>query len=298
GGYSRVSGCGGDERGGTMLSGVMLLWFILTGLAMLFIAIDIRSRPTSPVMKWAFVLITAYTGVIGAFLYVLGCREPLPGMHEQYVASRWRQTLGSTMHCVAGDGLGILAGAVIGATVHLSGLWDISLEYALGFGFGWTIFQALFMKRMGGTYAQALAGTFVAELVSMNVLMSVMVPVMAFLMSHEPGSHNPLSPAFWFIMSMSLLAGLIAAYPANWWLVKNHLKHGMATVRRPGAEPVVDPGAGERDLSKTPGRPTVERKPPESHGRKPGPATLALAIVLSVMLLAAGIGTSLLAGAH
>ena len=281
-----------------MLSGVMLLWFILAGLATLFVAIDIRKTPTSPVMKWAFVLISAYTGVIGAFLYVLGCREPLPGMHEQYVASRWRQTLGSTMHCVAGDGLGILVGAVIGATVHLSRLWEISLEYALGFGFGWTIFQALFMKRMGGTYAKSLAGTFVAELVSMNVVMAAMVPVKAFSMSHEPGSHNPLSPAFWFIMSMSLLAGLIATYPANWWLVKNHLKHGMMTVRRPGGEPAVDAGGGDSNLSRTPELPAVERKPPNLHGRKPGPATLALVIVSSIVLLAAGIGTSLLAGAH
>jgi hypothetical protein len=27
------------------------------------------------VLKWGFVLLTAYTGVFGAFLYVLGCRE-------------------------------------------------------------------------------------------------------------------------------------------------------------------------------------------------------------------------------
>ncbi len=286
------------SEGDTMLSGVMLLWFILVGLAVLFVAIDIRSTPTSPVMKWAFVLITAYTGVIGAFLYVLGCREPVPGMHEQYVASRWRQTLGSAMHCVAGDGVGILAGAVIGATVHLSGLWEISLEYALGFGFGWTIFQALFMKSMGGSYAKSLTSTFVAELVSMNVVMAAMVPVMAFSMAHVPGSHNPLSPAFWFVMSMSLLAGLIATYPANWWLVKNHLKHGMMTVRRPGDEPAVDAGGGDRNLSRTPGLPTVEQKPPNLHGQKPSPAKVALIIVLSVILLAAGIGTSLLAEAH
>ena len=44
-----------------------------------------------------------------------GCREPLPGMHEAYVAARWRQALGSAMHCVAGDGVGILTGAVIAA---------------------------------------------------------------------------------------------------------------------------------------------------------------------------------------
>src|SRR5436190_689205 len=92
-----------------MLDGVMLLWFVLTAASLLFVAIDIRSTPESPVLKWGFVLLTAYTGVVGAFLYVLGCREPLPGTHERYVAARWRQVLGSTMHCVAGDGVGILA---------------------------------------------------------------------------------------------------------------------------------------------------------------------------------------------
>ena len=85
-----------------MLEGVMLLWFVLTAAALLFVAVDIRTTPESPVLKWGFVLLTAYTGVVGAFLYVLGCREPLPGLHERYVAARWRQTLGSTMHCVAG----------------------------------------------------------------------------------------------------------------------------------------------------------------------------------------------------
>jgi hypothetical protein len=72
-----------------MLDGVMLLWFVLAAIALLFVAIDIRTTPESPVLKWGFVLVTAYTGVVGAFLYVLGCREPLPGLHEQYVAARW-----------------------------------------------------------------------------------------------------------------------------------------------------------------------------------------------------------------
>src|SRR5260370_17826792 len=88
-----------------MVAGLVLLWFVLTGLSIVFVAIDIRSTPESPVLKWGFVLLTAYTGPIGAILYVLGCREPLPGLHEQYVAARWRQSLGSTVHCVAGGGL-------------------------------------------------------------------------------------------------------------------------------------------------------------------------------------------------
>jgi hypothetical protein len=45
---------------------------------------------------------------LGAFFYVLGCREPLRGTHDEYIATRWRQVLGSTMLCVAGDGVGIV----------------------------------------------------------------------------------------------------------------------------------------------------------------------------------------------
>src|SRR5580704_18174355 len=113
--------------GRDMLDGVILLWFVLTAMAVLFVAIDIRTTPESPVLKWGFVLVTAYTGIVGAFLYVLGCREPLPGLHEQYVAARWRQVLGSTMHCVAGDGVGIIAGAVIASVFGITGLKEVAL---------------------------------------------------------------------------------------------------------------------------------------------------------------------------
>lgn len=214
-----------------MLDGVMLLWFLLTALSLMYVVIDIRTTPESTVLKWGFVLLTAYTGPFGAFLYVLGCREPLPGLHERYVATRWRQVLGSTMHCVAGDGVGILAGAVVASFLQLSGFLDIVLEYILGFGFGWAIFQALFMRDMaGGSYTRALSSTFFPELLSMNCLMAGMVPFMTWAMKITTGSHDPSGPTFWFIMSMSLLVGFVTAYPMNWWLVSRHMKHGMMTV--------------------------------------------------------------------
>jgi Domain of unknown function (DUF4396) len=217
-----------------MLDGVMLMWFLLTALSLLFVVVDIRTTPASPVLKWGFILLTAYTGPLGAFLYVLGCREPLPGLHERYVAVRWRQVLGSTMHCVAGDGVGILTGAVIASLFHLPKITDIALEYVLGFGFGWSIFQALFMRGMaGGSYRRSLTSTFFPELLSMNCLMAGMVPVMAIATNSVPSGRDPSGPAFWFIMSMALLVGFITAYPMNWWLVSRHLKHGMMTVRAP-----------------------------------------------------------------
>src|SRR5277367_6610521 len=99
-----------------MLDGVMLLWWILTVPSFLFVVIDIwRNTPESPVLKWAFVILTAFTGPLGAFF----------------------QVLGSTMHCVAGDGIGIVVGAAIGSVLALSFWPDFLFEYTLGFGFGW-----------------------------------------------------------------------------------------------------------------------------------------------------------------
>jgi hypothetical protein len=58
-----------------------------------------------------------------------------------------------------------------------------------------------------------------------------MVPTVMTLRTIIPSANNPATPQFWFVMSMGLLVGFIIAYPMNWWLVANHLKHGMMTVR-------------------------------------------------------------------
>ncbi len=68
----------------------------------------------------------------------------------------------------------------------------------------------------------------------MNLLMAGMLPTVAALRAYIASADNPLAPAFWFVMSMGLLVGFIIAYPMNWWLVANHLKHGMMTIRPPG----------------------------------------------------------------
>jgi hypothetical protein len=273
-----------------MLDGVMLLWFLLTAAALLFVVVDIRNTPESPVLKWGFVLLTAYTGVVGAFLYVLGCREPLPGTHEQYVSARWRQTLGSTMHCVAGDGVGILAGAVLSSIFGLAGLIEVAVEYILGFAFGWTIFQALFMRDMaGGSYRRALTSTFMSELLSMNLLMAGMVPTVMALRAQIPSAADPTTASFWFVMSMGLLVGFIVAYPMNWWLVANHLKHGMMTVR-PAAAAAVGAHAHGAHAG-------TEGMSPAAHmtmgGKAPQPP-LPVMTLLSFLALAVGVAIGLL----
>lgn len=212
----------------------MLLWFVLTAVSALYVAIDSLHTPEHPVLKLAFVIFTLFAGPFGAALYTFGCRKHTPEEHAAFVAAPWRQVLGSTMHCVAGDGIGILAGAVIGALVALPIAGEVALEYALGFLFGWTFFQAFAMRDMaGGSYVRSLETTFIPELLSMNCLMGGMVPVMVLAWQDVPEAHDPTHGLFWFRMSIALMVGAVIAYPMNWWLVQNHLKHGMVTIPAP-----------------------------------------------------------------
>ncbi len=140
------------------------------------------------------------------------------------------------MHCVAGDGIGIVVGAAIGGVLTLSFWPDFVLEYLLGFGFGWAFFQAFAMRdAAGGSYLKSLRMTFLPELLSMNLLMTGMVLTSQFAMRSVAGSDDPTRPQFWFVMSMALIVGFACAYPINWWLVANHMKHGMMTVRTKAA---------------------------------------------------------------
>lgn len=279
-----------------MLEGAILLWFVLAAASLLFVAIDIRTTPEAPVMKWAFMLITAFTGVIGVFLYVLGCREPFRATHERYVAAQWRQALGSTMHCVAGDGVGILAGAVIARAVKMARPAEVALEYLLGFGFGWSVFQALFMRDMvGGSYAHSLRSTFLPEFLSMNLLMAGMVPAMLILNALISGPVGPGTPVFWFVMSMALLVGFACAYPMNWWLVRHHLKHGMLTVRPRSGSPAAAPPAHADHITHgdAPGGYAMPHAAMEAEPIRPPIPVMSL---LSLVTLGVGVALGLLVG--
>lgn len=277
-----------------MLESVMMIWFTLTAVSLVFVALDIQHTPENPVLKWGFLLLTAYGGPLALVLYWLSCRRRTPEDHEKFVSSRWRQVVGSTMHCVAGDGVGILVGAVIGALFSLAFFAEIALEYVLGFAFGWTIFQALFMRDMaGGSYRRSLESTFIPELLSMNCLMAGMIPVSTIAWRGVADAHDPTHGLFWFRMSIALIVGFICAYPMNWWLVSKHLKHGMMTLKPPvsaAAEPPMEMAEGEMSEAKM-----SESKPAGSDmgGMKMGPAAtgreIAIMSAISFAALAVGI---------
>lgn len=190
-----------------MLDGAMLVWFALTAGSVFFVVLDsVVNGVTSWVQRTAWILVTAFTGPVGAFFYLPACRRPVPG------GVRPDQRLG----CHG--------------------------RYLSALAFGLFIFQALMMVGMyEGDYWKAVRKTFFAETVSMNLVMTGMLPVMLILGTHWAGSEQPQHASFWCRMSLATIVGGIVAYPINHWLVANRLEHGCMTL--PGADAPA-PGLG------------------------------------------------------
>ena len=308
-----------------MIDGALVVWFILTAISVAYVAYDaFRNNPELTVMRWGWLLVTAYTGLLGASLYVLSCKEPGPNAHEQFIRPLWKQTLGSTIHCLAGDATGIIVAATLTLAIGYAMWVDLIAEYVFGFLFGLLIFQALFMRDMlGGSYLAAVRRSLIPEWLSMNAVMAGMVPVMLTLMSRDMRAMEPSSLRYWGAMSLATTVGFAVAFPVNAWLVAVGLKHGMGTVRALGrgghglaAERGRIEAAGEHPLAvalparaahpgpahsapKVPAADRVAQKDAPAHGTAPPTVTrpqLAAVTMLTLLSLGAGVFVAALAG--
>jgi FtsP/CotA-like multicopper oxidase with cupredoxin domain len=215
----------------------LIAWFVIAVASAAYVAFDqFNGNPEPTVMKWGFILVTLYMGPFGLLLYVLADKEPHPGEHEQFTSPLWKQGIGSTIHCVAGDATGIIFAATITALLGLPMWIDLIVEYVAGFTFGLFIFQSLFMKKMmGGTYWENVRKSFMPEFISMNAMMAGMAPTMSLLMmGRDMRAMDPLELVFWGVMSLGVIVGFATAYPFNVWMVKKKIKHGLMTVRAEG----------------------------------------------------------------
>lgn len=243
---------------------LLAAWFLLAALSTAYVAWDqFRNNPEPAVMKWGFILVTLYLGPVGLLLYVLADKEPRPNTHEEFVKPLWKQGIGSTIHCVAGDATGIIIAAVITAVIGLPMWLDIIVEYIAGFAVGLFVFQALFMKNMmGGSYWQNVRNSFMPEFISMNAMMAGMAPVMAILMmGRDMRAMWPGEMLFWGVMTFGIGIGFAAAYPFNVWLVSKELKHGLMTARSDDQKR----DATSREPSEHPADRSSMGHPPEAH---------------------------------
>ena len=245
-----------------MLSGAMLVWFILTGASLVLLLFDlVANSPVSWVQKLAWFLVVCYTGPVGLIAYLYACRRPFSGGHDAATSAWWKQGINSEVHCLAGDATGIIIAASIVPAFALTNGWDLVVEYISGFVCGLFIFQALMMIGMfNGNYFTAVRKTFFAEAVSMNFVMAGMIPTMVLLAAAWPDSMEPTEWDFWFRMSLASIVGGALAFPINAWLVRRKLKHGCMTL--PGADGGPAPQMGHATSEKS------MVMDPEGHGMK------------------------------
>lgn len=191
----------------------------------------------TPALKWAWPIIIFFFSVIGIALYVWTCRPPgiskkhgdqKKEAHHEFVSTPFRKVTGAVIHCVGGDGLGIMTAMVVSRLAGMSFWQEFWFEYALGFAFGWFIFQYKAMSAMADSPLQALWMGGRAEFFSMITVMAGMGAVMAFVTPRVVGEQPmPQTFAFWGFGALGLLIGFLATYPMNWILVKMGWKHGM-----------------------------------------------------------------------
>jgi len=211
-------------------------WYAIGALAAAWVLYDTftANRHVAPALKAAWPIIVVFFSLIGLALYVWSCRpknigsvesrsgnEEVKRKHHEFVADTWKKVVGSAIHCVGGDGLGIVSAMVV-TRLHGFSFWpEFWTEYAVGFAFGWILLQAPAMHHMGHSWPMSIWKGGRAEFFSMFTVMVGMGLVMRLLTPIIVGvAPQPDTAAFWGIAALGLFVGFLFTYPMNWWLVK------------------------------------------------------------------------------
>lgn len=144
-----------------------------------------------------------------------------PGQTHPPRRATWRGAASATLHCLTGCAIGEFAGLAIGVHFGLSTLATIVLATTLAFLSGYALTLIPFL-RQGVPLGQALKSIWLVEFVSI----SVMEIAMNTADYHAGGMHaaSLADPVFWLGYATALVAGFVAAWPVNYWLIGRGLK--------------------------------------------------------------------------
>jgi hypothetical protein len=145
----------------------------------------------------------------------------------------WQNVLVGALHCGSGCTIGDLLAEIflffVPVTLAGSGVfgaWAIEYGFAIAIGL---LFQYYAIKPMRHLSAgKTLAAAFKADILSLTFWQIGMYGWMAisfFVFFHRVLKAS--DPAFWLMMQLAMLVGLITAYPINWWLLRKGVKEPM-----------------------------------------------------------------------
>lgn len=143
------------------------------------------------------------------------------GVHDHGGESGWRAAAMVTAHCLTGCLIGEWIGLAIGVALSLPIGLTVALATVLAYtsGFGLTMWPLL---RRGMRVWPALTTVFVGEAVSIGVMEAAMNAV-DYTMGGM-GVRSLFVPRYWEALAVASVAGFLAAWPVNFWLLGRHIK--------------------------------------------------------------------------
>jgi hypothetical protein len=143
------------------------------------------------------------------------------GAHRHQGGTGWHAAAAVTLHCLTGcligEWMGLAMGVALSLPVGVTVILASALAYASGFGL--TMWPLL---RSGMTFWPALTTVFIGEAVSIGV-MEVAMNVVDYAMGGMRVK-SLIAPRYWEALAAASLAGFLAAWPINFWLLGRHLK--------------------------------------------------------------------------
>jgi hypothetical protein len=134
----------------------------------------------------------------------------------------FRLAISATLHCLLGCGIGEVIGVIIGTSLHWSNLATMSLAVSLGFIMGFLL-GILPLLRSGIPLRKAFKIVLIAEGLSILVMETAEVLVEVYTPGvMQAGLHDGM---FWMGMGLALIAGFLAAFPVNYFLIGRGVSH-------------------------------------------------------------------------
>ena len=214
-------------------------WFAVAVLGAAWMIYDAKTANSAlnPPLKAAWPIIIIFFSALGILLYLVTSRptdiarfqgEEKMKRFTEFSKPRWRKVVASAIHCVGGDGLGIMTAMIAALLLGFSFWQEFWFEYLVGYFCGWFIFQTWAMRIMNNDWLMAIWKGGRAEFFSMITVMIGMGVTMRFVTSSVVAAQPPPGTwSFWTFGALGLIVGFILTYPMNYWLVTIGWKHGQ-----------------------------------------------------------------------
>jgi len=153
--------------------------------------------------------------------HVAAARHTAADAHSHHGGSGWPAAAMVTAHCLTGCLIGEWTGLAIGVALSLPVRDTVVLATALAYasGFGLTMWPLL--RRGMGLWA-ALRTVFIGEAVSIGV-MEIMMNTVDYALGGM-GVRSLFVARYWQALSVAAVAGFLAAWPVNFWLLSRNMK--------------------------------------------------------------------------